>query len=192
MVRALVVGGGTIGTRKAIALVNTGASVHVAAPEISEALIATARLNAALRITRVAYSADLIEDAMLIVAATDDPTVNASVAADARARARLVNVVSDPALGNCTTPAVHRAGDLVVAVSAGGVPTAARRIRDFLCSAVDVRYANAVTILATLRRRLLDDGQRERWDAALEALVGPDFCGQIESGEFERTASQWR
>jgi siroheme synthase-like protein len=128
----------------------------------------------------------------LVIAATDDPAVNATVADDARAAGRLVNVVDRPELGDFITPAVHRCGDLVVAVTAGGVPNAAARIRDSIGRTIDGRYAAAVRDLAALRRTLIAAGKRERWNEAAAALVGEDFCERVESGAFAAGIAAWR
>lgn len=191
-ISALVVGGGRVASRKAAALVESGAHVHVVSPRVDPVLEELLAGGTALRLTRAAYTADHIGDALLIVAATDDASLNARIAADARARRRLVNVVDAPENGNCITPAVHRAGDLVVAVSAGGVPGAAVRIRDSIARLLDSRYADAVRELAALRRALLDEGRRDRWHEAATSLVAPDFCEQVESGRFAARIAEWR
>jgi siroheme synthase (precorrin-2 oxidase/ferrochelatase) len=87
---------------------------------------------------------------------------------------------------------VLRSGNLVVSVSAGGVPAAAKRIRDALASKLDGRYASAVAHLAALRRALIDDGRRDRWSEASSALVGDDFCELVESGRFDERVARWR
>ena len=84
-----------------------------------------------------------------VIAATNDAALNATIARDAAEKGKLVNVVDAPELGSYITPAVHRTGDVVVAVSAGGVPTAAARIRDSIGAPVDQRYADAVRELAS-------------------------------------------
>ena len=188
---ALVVGGGAIGSRRALALLDAGVRVHVVALDVAQALVDMAQKKKRLRVSRVEYSPDLIADELLVIAATNDSATNAAVAADARARGRLVNVVSSADLGNCTIPAVHRAGDIVVAISAGGVPTAALRLRDAIGETIDARYAAAVAVLATLRRGLLANGHHDRWDEATQALVGADFCRQVESGEFSARVAKW-
>jgi siroheme synthase-like protein len=188
---ALVIGGGAIGSRRALALLDAGVRVHVVAPDVAQTLIDTAQQNTSLRISRVEYSPDLITDELLVIAATNDGATNAAVAADARARGRLVTVVSNAELGNCTIPAVHRAGDVVVAISAGGVPNAAIRLRDAIGQIVDGRYAAAVAVLATLRRGLLANGRQDRWQEAAQALIGADFCRQVESGEFSARVAKW-
>lgn len=191
-VSALVVGGGPVGTRKALALLEAGARVRVVAPEVSTELELVATENERLVLERSAYTAEDIGDATVVVAATNDPGLNASIAIDARAKARLVNVADSPDRGNCSMPAVLRSGDITVAVNAGGVPTAARRIRDAIAARVDDRYAAAIAALAGLRHTLLGAGRRERWTEAADALIGRDFCEQVESGRFAASVERWR
>jgi precorrin-2 dehydrogenase/sirohydrochlorin ferrochelatase len=188
---AVVIGGGEVATRKVQALVSTGAQVRVVAPTIAEALEALAA-RGSIEITRAGYSSTHIGDALLVIAATDDPATNSRVAADAREHGRLVNVAGAPDEGNCTTPAVHRAGDVVVAVSAGGVPMAAARIRDAIGRRIDVRYADAIRQLSAFRRASIDGGRRDQWSSAAVALIGDDFCASVESGAFSERAAEWR
>jgi siroheme synthase-like protein len=191
-IAALIVGGGRVATRKALALLEAGARVRVLAPTISSELERIAAESDRLTLAYAAYAAGEIGGATLIIAATDDAALNASIARDARAKNRLVNVVDSPDLGNCTAPAVLRSGELVVAVNAGGVPAAAKRIRDVLTTKLDSRYATAVERLATLRRELIDTGRRARWLEASDALIGDDFCEQVESGRFTASLDRWR
>ena len=188
----LVVGGGTVATRKAKGLVSSGATVHVVAPVLSADMESLATSSANVRVTRERYASTHIGDATLVIAATDDAATNSRIAADARSLGRLVNVVSAPDEGNCISPAVHRIGDVIVAVSAGGVPTAAIRIRDALARTVDDRYADAVRELSSLRRALLDSGRHDEWSAATDALIGDDFCALVESGRFAEGVAAWR
>src|SRR5262249_36893092 len=114
---ATVVGGGVVATRKVRALLESGASVRVIAPVIEPALRELRGAGAALAITERAYQTGDLADAMLVVAATDSRDVNADVAREGRSGGKLVMVADAPEEGNCTAPAVHRAGDLLVAVS---------------------------------------------------------------------------
>ena len=189
---AVVVGGGRVATRKVESLVAAGANVHVVAPVITPVLEQIAKRHPELRVTRAYFTPDHIGDALFVVVATDDPEANALIAAQARAQNRLVNVASAPDQGNCTTPAVHRTGDLLVAVSTGHVPTVAVRIRDRVARMIDARYAAAVRDLGTLRSALLNRGARDRWAEATTVLVGDDFCDRVESGEFDTRFAEWR
>lgn len=189
---AVVAGGGRVATRKVLGLLDAGATVHVVAPEVTPQLRDASERNASLRITRARFSDEHFGDALFIVAATNDQAVNAQIATEGRARGRLVNVVDAPERGNCMTPAVHRAGHVVVAVSADRVPNAAARIRDRIGRMVDDRYSAAVRALFSLRSSLLERGERARWDAARNHLLGDDFCERVEAGEFDARVAEWR
>lgn len=191
-VSALVVGGGRVAARKAAALLDAGATVRMVAPTMCAEVGQLQSTHASFSVIRATYASAQLGDASLVVAATDDRTVNARVAADARGSGRLVNVVDAPELGNYTAPAIHRTGDVVVAVSAGGVPGAAARIRDAIARSIDGRYSAAVRELSELRRSLLGNDRRERWAEATSALIGSDFCEQVESGAYASRVAEWR
>jgi siroheme synthase-like protein len=191
-VEALIVGGGAVAERKTRSLLAGGARVRLVAPTIADGLRALAAGSDRLVLEERSYRSGDIGEALLVIAATDRREVNAQVAADARAATRLVNVADEPEEGNCMTPAVHRAGELVVAVTAGAVPTAAARVRDAIARRLDARYAGAVRALARLRHRLLTAGQRGEWRRAVDSLVTADFCERVESGGFEREVASWR
>jgi precorrin-2 dehydrogenase/sirohydrochlorin ferrochelatase len=188
---AVIIGGGAVAARKASALLAAGARVRVVSPSIAMELETLAR-DSSIEIIRDRYAKRHIGDAGLVIAATDDDTVNAEVAVDAKSLGRLVNVTSEPSAGNCITPAVHRAGEVVIAVAAGGVPSAAARIRDDVARRVDGRYAAAVKELSLLRRALLERDERERWSSATAALLDDDFCRRVESGLFGEALDEWR
>lgn len=189
---ALIVGGGEVAARKATALLDAGARVRFVAPRLHascETLLAAHPDRAAA--VRREYQPQDLAGALLVIAATDVPEVNARVAADARAALRLANVVDAPPLGNCTTPAVHRTGMLTIGVSAGGVPGAAARIRDAIATRFDARYGEAVAALATLRERLLRDEGSDAWGAAASTLLDDGFCHDVESGTLLERVRRW-
>jgi len=187
----LVVGGGPVAVRKAAVFAAAGASVRIIALEPSAAMRDLARATGLALLER-AYERGDIGDAALVIAATSDRTTNALVAADARASARLVNVADAPDEGSFATMATHRAGALVVGVSAGGVPGAAARVRDAIARRFDERYAGALTSLATLRRSLLDRGASAQWRALAADVIDDAFIDSVESGTLDARVSGWR
>lgn len=191
-VEALVVGGGTVATRKVAALRAGNASVRVRAPRVSDELIRRAASDDRILIERDGYDPSAIGTALVVVAATDDRALNARVADDARAARRLVLVADDPEAGNCVMPAVHRADSLLVTVTSGGVPGASKRIRDRLAARFDRRYAQALGELTRIRARLLARDDRAAWHRAASTLVGDDFCDAVESGAFNERIAEWR
>ena len=190
-IRALIVGGGTVASRKAAVLLDAGAHVRVVAPAVVEemrTLIAAGRVA----LTERRYELADIADAQLVIAATDDRAVNAAVAADARAAGRLVNVADRPGEGSFATMAMHRTGSLVIGVGAGGVPGAAARIRDAIASRFDSRYSRALAALGAARRALLDRGEGATWRAHADEVLDDGFCDAVERGAVEQRVSAWR
>jgi siroheme synthase-like protein len=189
-IRALIAGGGRVAARKAKALMDAGATVHVVAPKIGDELM---RLDAPrLTIHRRPFSENDLDEINLVIAATDDRELNARIARLANMTSRLVSVADAPADGSFIGMATHRAGDLVIGVSAGGVPRAAARIRDAIAARFDARYARAIEVLRTRRRRLLDSGKRAEWDRATGDLLDERFCARVESGALAAEGDAWR
>lgn len=189
--RVLVVGGGSVATRKAKQFGDAGAEVRVVAPALTEELESYA-LEQALRVERRSYRAEDIDDAHLVIAATDDRAVNAAIAVDAHAAHRLVNVADLPDDGTFATMATHRRGALTIGVSAGGVPSAATRIRDALAERFDARYGDALHELRALRRALLARGEAELWRARAAELIDERFCDIVEHGGLPERIASWR
>ena len=147
-----MIGGGKVGTRKALALLDAGAYVKVIAPHLSDELRDAAASGNRLHLEKREYiDADDITEFELVFAATDSDDLNASIAADAIELHKLVNVASDGSAGNFTSMAIHRAGQLTIGVSAGGVPAAAARIRDEMAERFDGRYAELIDTMSAER-----------------------------------------
>ncbi|MEO6527525.1 MAG: NAD(P)-dependent oxidoreductase [Gemmatimonadaceae bacterium] len=189
--RALVVGGGPVALRKAGALAAAGAQVRVVALTPSDEMRALA-MSGDVSLLERAYERGDVADALLVVAATNDRAVNEAIAAEARASNRLVNVADAPESGTFATMAAHRAGALVIGVSAGGVPGAAARIRDTIAERFDGRYARALGQLAELRRTLIDRRQGAAWRALSTEVIGSRFCEAVEQDRVEGQVSPWR
>ena len=139
-VKVLMVGGGNIAARKVEGLVAAGARVTVVAPLVLDEVAAMAA-----EVRQRVYSADDLAGHVLVMTATDVPTVNAQVAADARERGVWVNSADDPSNCSFILPAVTRRGQVVVAVGTdGSSPVLARHIRDRIANEVLVPGIDAV------------------------------------------------
>jgi len=143
----LVVGGGRVATEKVEGLLMCGADVTVVAPEVDDAL----RVLAVTIVERSFESSDL-DGRFLVVAATSDRRVNATVSAGADGRSLLCNVADDPELCSFILPALVRRDPIVVGVSTGGAsPALAQRIRDDIADLVQPRHAELARRLQRLR-----------------------------------------
>jgi uroporphyrin-III C-methyltransferase / precorrin-2 dehydrogenase / sirohydrochlorin ferrochelatase len=140
----VMVGGGTVALRRTKVLVDAGARVTVIAPDVSSELAA---LPVTLRRRR--YRDGDLAGAWLVHAATDDPAVNAAVAAAADRERIWCIRADDGAASAARTPAVTRHGDITVAVTAGGDPRRSQRLR----SAIGHALADGTLPVRPQRRR---------------------------------------
>ena len=179
-ITAVVVGGGSVGTRKALALVETGAQVRVVAPDVTPELEAAERARE-LTIVRESYSAGHLDRSILVVAATDSREVNARIAVDAHSAGKLVNITDFPDEGNFHSMAIHRSGDVTIAVSSGGVPGAAARIRDAIAERFDERYER-VALTRLREEHWVRDDQRHpnRLLVGVEHLLPQPTVGEAQ------------
>jgi len=130
--KVVVVGGGTVAQRRLPLLVANGADVHVIARSATPAVEATDGITLELRDFR---DGDL-DGAWYAIAATDDPTVNAAVVAEAE-RNRIFCVRADVAIeGTAVTPASFEYEGLSVGVLAGGEHRRSAAIRSAIHEAL--------------------------------------------------------
>ena len=143
--RVLVVGGGTVATRRIPALLDAGAVVDVIAPDASTEIREAAGAGRLRWRQRRFQPRDVLEPepAWLVHAATDSPAVNA-VVATACDEHRVWCVRADDAdASSVWTPAVaHGAAGTVaegvtVAVTGGGDPRRAAAVRDAVLAGLD-------------------------------------------------------
>src|SRR5690606_10146372 len=179
----LVVGGGEVATRKALMLARAGAELTVVAPRISAELAAMVR-NGRHQHVADAYSAALLEQRRLVIAATDDRELNARVAADAEQRGVLVNVVDQPTLCRFIVPSIVDRSPILVAISSGGAaPVLARLIRERLESLLEPSLGALARFAERWRSRIRDalpDVRKRR--AFLESLLRGHVAWLIRHG----------
>ena len=149
--RCVVVGGGEVAARKVALLLQAGASVHVISLQLGETLSQLLDQSSLSHRAGKFAPADL-DDAMIVIAATDDPTVNSEVAAAAAERRIPVNVVDSPELCSFIMPAIIDRSPLVLAVSSGGAaPVLARLLRARLESLIPASYGRLANLAGKFR-----------------------------------------
>ena len=188
--RVLVVGGGEIALRKARLLADAGSVLRVVAPDVDGQLAALAREGGGEVLVRGYQAADLV-GCRLVIAATDDPGLNAQVSADAQAVSLPVNVVDAPALCTVIFPAIVDRSPLVIAVSSGGdAPVLARLIRAKLEAWIPAAYGELAGLAARFRHKvksLYPDVNQRRgfWETVFQGPIAErQLAGQ--GAEAER------
>lgn len=172
--QCVVVGGGSVALRRVEGLIAGEAVIRVVAPTTEpgiEALAAAQSLNW----LRSRYGPEHIEGAFLVIAATDDPAVNASVCSDARRRGVLSCCVDDPAAGTFTVPALIVRGDLSIAITTGGAsPTLTSVLREELAERFGPEWVQWAALFARMRPEIRRIAGGDRRRSAVRALLADD------------------
>ena len=124
----VVVGGGAVASRRVPSLLDAGAEILLVSPKVAaslEDLAAAGRIRWEAR----GYQPGDCAGAWLVCACTDDPGVNAAVAAAAEDQRTWCVRADDAGASAAWTPASGRAGDVLVAVLSGD-PRHSAAIRD--------------------------------------------------------------
>jgi uroporphyrin-III C-methyltransferase/precorrin-2 dehydrogenase/sirohydrochlorin ferrochelatase len=111
----VVVGGGQVAQRRLPGLLTAGARVQVVSPRVTPAIEGLVGSGEVHWVERAFTDADL-DGAWYVVAATDEPAVNAAVGAAAEARHTFCVRSDDAAAATAWTPAVGRHGEVTIAV----------------------------------------------------------------------------
>lgn len=192
----LVVGGGTVASRKIDALIGTGAAIRVAAPQLTPALAGRVARRELIHLTG-RFDPAWLDAVWLVIAATDDAPLNAEIAAAATQRRVFVNVVDDAERSSFQVPALVDRAPLQIAISSGGgAPMLATMLRERLERLLDPALGPLAALLARRRaairgrhrtlgarrclyRRLLDGellallraGRTDQAEAALDRAI---------------------
>ncbi|MBU0729084.1 MAG: bifunctional precorrin-2 dehydrogenase/sirohydrochlorin ferrochelatase [Proteobacteria bacterium] len=155
----IVIGGGNVAQRKVHALIAYGGKVTVISPEIISELAELQKTGKLEWIDRAYQKGDLT-GAFLVIAATDDPDVQATISNEAEEKNILLNVADVPKWCNFILPATIRRGDLTVSFStAGKSPALARKLRKENEERFGEEYEILLKILGEVRETVLAQGR---------------------------------
>jgi precorrin-2 dehydrogenase/sirohydrochlorin ferrochelatase len=169
--KCVVVGGGQVACRKAEGLLECGADVEVISPDLGSGISELAGTGK-IKVFRKRFNGEVLQGALIAVAATDDEDINREVAEEARRRGVLVNVVDDAPDSDYITPSCLRRGKIVIAIStSGSSPALARKIRTVLEKDFGEEYAALAGLVEEVRTGLKRNKIKvdsERWQKALD------------------------
>ena len=131
--KVVVVGGGHVAQRRVPTFLAAGAAVTLVSPEVTPALEG---LAAELTLHLRDFTEADLDGAWYVVAATDDPEVNARVAAAAEARHTFCVRADDALGGTAWTPAVGHHGSVTVGVLGNREPRKSAALRDDIVTAL--------------------------------------------------------
>ncbi|MGK0497694.1 siroheme synthase CysG [Neptuniibacter pectenicola] len=180
----LLVGGGNVALRKARLLCRAGAKVTVIAHHVCDELQQLLDTSSGLSIIGE-YHADLLEEKILVIAATDNHTLNERVHFDAIDKNIPVNVVDSPKLCTFVFPAIVDRSPVVIGISSGGsAPVLARLLRARLETWIPKSYGKLATIANHFRDRVKAkfstvNHRRVFWENVLQGQIAEKvFAGR--------------
>ena len=176
----LLVGAGNIALEKVGGLLPTGIRLRVIAPK---AVAEIRRLAAAGKLEwhERAFDVADIDGNFIVIAATDNPEVNATIFREASKRGILTNSVDDPPHCDFYFGSIVRRGDLQIAIStAGESPAVAQNLRREIDEQLPNDLGPWLTDIGRLRREILaTHPQGEERKALLHRLAKRRFLDPV-------------
>lgn len=172
----LVVGGGQIASRKIFMLQRAGGKVTIVAPELCDEL--SARLDSGeLDYRPERFNERHVDNQVVIIAATNDESVNKQVSDIAKSHGIPVNVVDAPELCTFIVPSIIDRDPVQIAISTGGAsPVLARLLRAKLETFIPSAYGRLAKLVEKYREKVKQKFSssseiRSFWEDVLEGPV---------------------
>jgi uroporphyrin-III C-methyltransferase/precorrin-2 dehydrogenase/sirohydrochlorin ferrochelatase len=182
----LLVGGGNVALRKARLLCRAGAHITVISHQVCPELQDLLDQNSGRAIIGE-YHASLLENRVLVIAATDDRALNERIHFDAQAQNIPINVVDSPDLCTFVFPAIVDRSPIVIGVSSGGsAPVLARLLRARLETWIPKSYGKLASLARSFRSQVKSrfssvDQRRIFWESVLQGQIAEKvFAGRSE------------
>ncbi|MBA3696072.1 MAG: uroporphyrinogen-III C-methyltransferase [Methylotenera sp.] len=180
----IVIGGGEVATRKVTLLLKADAAVTLYSPEICHELEDLANAQKIQHI-QSSFEPSQLTGACLVIAATDDESVNIAVSVAAKAQNIPVNVVDAPDLCTFTMGSIIDRSPVVIAISSeGNAPVLARYIRTKIETMLPATYGRIAAIAGEFREQVkakfaTTQARRRFWEGVLQGpMVERVLSGQ--------------
>lgn len=182
----LVIGGGSVGTRKVLTLLACGANVTVISSDATERLRELSN-NGVIKLKERPFQTADLDGRFLVIGATDNQELNFKIHAEAEGRGLLCNIADRPEACNFILPSIVNRGDLTIAIStAGKSPAFAKKLRKQLDVQFGEEYAGFLHLMGAIRQKLLSqDHKPEVHKHLFEQLIESDLVQMIRNGETE-------
>lgn len=158
--KVLIVGGGYVGLEKITALLRNSpaTAVTLIGAAISEAIRSYAQDYPQVILLEKPFAESDLEGQQFVIAATDDPALNAHIKGLAAARGILCNVADTPDLCDFYLSSIVQKGDLKIAISTNGKsPTIAKRLKETFQEALPDELDDVLQKMPFIRNRLKGD-----------------------------------
>jgi precorrin-2 dehydrogenase/sirohydrochlorin ferrochelatase len=155
----LIVGGGNVALEKLTFLLKSSpnAKVQIVAPELTGEILELCEMHK-VKILKHYYSIKHLNNKQIVIAATNDQSVNHQIYKDAKTRNILINVADSPKYCDFYLGGIVSKGNVKIAISTNGQsPTVAKRLRQFLEEIIPENIDDLVNNLNTYRDKYKND-----------------------------------
>jgi precorrin-2 dehydrogenase len=182
----LVVGAGSVGTRKVKTLIRCGAKVTVVSPFVSAEVLSLEK-EGLVTIKKRAYEEKDLHGMFLVIGATADVSVNRKISTDANGLNMLCNIADMPEACNFILPAIVERGDLLLSISTSGKsPAFAKKLRKNLEKQFGEEYSIFLTLMGSIRAKLLSEKHEpEAHKPLFEEIIENDLMGLIKKKKID-------
>jgi len=186
----LVIGGGSVGTRKVMTLLACGANVTVVSTDATEELHQLSK-NGEIKLKERPFQTTDLDDRFLVIGATDNQKLNFNIHAEAERRGLLCNIADRPKACNFILPSIVNRGDLIIAISTSGKsPAFAKKLRKHLEKEFGDEYAKFLNLMGAIRQKLLSqDHKPEAHKHLFEQLIERDLVQMLKNGDTDNINS---
>ena len=183
--KCLVVGGGAVGTRKVMMLLDCGAKVTVVSNEVTQQLFELAD-NGSIVLKKRPFQISDLDKMFLAIGATDNPELNRQIHTAAERLGMLCNIADRPEVCNFILPAIVNRGDLIIAISTSGKsPAFAKKMRKHLEKQFGTEYAEFLKLMGGSRNNLVSpDHEPEAHKPLFEKLIQRDLVKMIKDRDI--------
>ena len=182
----LVVGGGSVGTRKVETLLECGAKVTVVSINAAEKLRELAN-SSMIQLKEKAFQITDLDGMFLVIGATDNEDLNIKIHSEAQRRSVLCNIADRPEVCNFILPSIVNRGDLIIAISTSGKSSAfAKKMRKQLESQFGDEYAEFLNLMGAIRKKLISkDREPEAHKQLFEQLIERDLVQMLKNADTD-------
>ncbi len=188
--KCLVVGGGSVGTRKVMTLVECGAVVTVVSSDVAEELLELAEKKM-IELKKRPYESSDIDGMFLVIGATDNEELNRQINKDAEHQNKLCNIADRPEACNFVLPSIVNRGNLVIAISTSGKsPAFAKKMRQDLEKEFGEEYDEFLQLMGAIRKKALSEKHEpEAHKHLFEQLINRGLVDMVRNHDEERINS---
>lgn len=188
--KVMVIGGGSVALRKIRILTDYGADIRIISGEVRDELkmLAEAGRLEWQKENLTENHLPELDEAFLVICASNDETVNVMAADYCQKRHILVDCAKPGENSDCVFPSVVRRGNVVVGIStSGGVPALTKHLREKIEAVIPEWYSDFEGTLRDKRRQLKqsDLSQAERRQSLRQWIAKEEKIREEGKGQYE-------